>query len=237
MIGMSTLHATSAKCFATASELIFGMRGGLIITAEAPAAFARFVYSRHGQNPSAVVPATTGTRPFTCVSTVSSARSRSASVSRATSLVTPSAVNPFTPSARNRSTTRFRLSGSNSPDASKGVGRTENTPPKAAIGRYGRSIGKRVEQRADLPQEQVEQARLCEKRVAAGGVRRLSRVGHRRQGDDGNVLGHRRSLEPRRRGPAVEVRHREVHDDHVGHVLVRLVDGALAVPRRAHVAA
>src|SRR5437764_2285180 len=143
MIGMSPLHATSAKCFATASELIFGMRGGLIITAAALAAFARFVYSRQGQNPSAVVPATTGTRPFTCVTTVSSTRSRSTSVSRATSLVTPSAVNPFTPSARNRSMTRRRLSGSNSPEASKGVGRTENTPPKAVIGVNGRSVGSR----------------------------------------------------------------------------------------------
>ena len=35
---MSTADATSAKCLATASELIFGIRGGLIITAEAPAA-------------------------------------------------------------------------------------------------------------------------------------------------------------------------------------------------------
>ena len=63
---MSTAAATSAKCFATASELIFSIRGGLIITAAAPAAFARRVYSMQVRNPSAVVPATTGTRPLTC---------------------------------------------------------------------------------------------------------------------------------------------------------------------------
>src|SRR5258707_9634555 len=44
------------------SELILGMRGGLIITAAAPARVARRVYSTHVRSPSAVVPATTGTR-------------------------------------------------------------------------------------------------------------------------------------------------------------------------------
>src|SRR5436309_1921600 len=129
MIGTSTADATSAKCFATASELIFGIRGGLIITAAAPADFARRVYSIQVRRPSAVVPATTGTRPLTDASTASSTRSRSGSVSRAISLVTPSAVNPLTPSARNRSMTRARLSRSSSPEGSKGVGRTEKTPP------------------------------------------------------------------------------------------------------------
>ena len=43
MIGTSTAAATSAKCFATLSELILGVRGGLIITADAPAARARRV--------------------------------------------------------------------------------------------------------------------------------------------------------------------------------------------------
>ena len=119
MIEMSTAEATSAKCLATASELIFGIRGGLIITAAAPAAFARRVNSMHVRRPSAVVPATTGTRPSTDATTASSTRSRSASVSRATPLVTPSAVNPLTPSLRNNSMTRPRLAGSNSPDGSK----------------------------------------------------------------------------------------------------------------------
>src|SRR5436190_19760236 len=129
MIGRSTAAATSAKCRATASELSLAIRGGLIITAPAPAARARRVYSMQVRRPSAVVPATTGTRPLTCASTVSSTRSRSGSVRRATSPVTPSAVNPSTPSARNRSRTRVRLSGSMSPPDSNGVGRTEKTPP------------------------------------------------------------------------------------------------------------
>src|SRR5438067_2435400 len=47
---------------------------------------------------------------------------------RAISLVTPSAVSPFTPAAINRSITRLRLSGSNSPPAVNGVGSTEYTP-------------------------------------------------------------------------------------------------------------
>src|SRR5580765_2007928 len=91
----------------------------------------------HVRRPSAVAPATTGTRPFTCVTTVSKTWSRSASVSRATSLVTPSAVKPFTPSAMNRSTTRLRLAKSRSPDGANGVGRTEKTPPKTVMIRSG----------------------------------------------------------------------------------------------------
>src|SRR5262245_31079689 len=140
MMGTSTAAATSAKCRATASELIFGIRGGLIMTAAAPAPRARRVSSMQVRSPSAVAPATTGTRPFTCSSTVSSTRSRSASVSRATSLVTPSAVKPFTPSARNRSMTRLKLSGSKSPLEENGVGRTEKTPPNAMTGDYRMTV-------------------------------------------------------------------------------------------------
>src|SRR5438105_8226528 len=47
---------------------------------------------------------------------------------RAISLVTPSAVSPFTPAPINRSTTRLRLSRSRSPPAVNGVGSTEYTP-------------------------------------------------------------------------------------------------------------
>ena len=104
------------------------MRGGLTITADAPAACAARLYSMHKRSPSALVPATTGTRPFTCAITVSRTVERSASVRRATSLVTPSAVKPLTPAPMYRSTTRRRLSKSNAPSSRNGVGRTENTP-------------------------------------------------------------------------------------------------------------
>ena len=40
---LTTALATAAKCRTTASELIFGMRGGEIITASAPRSFADFV--------------------------------------------------------------------------------------------------------------------------------------------------------------------------------------------------
>ena len=82
----------------------------------------------HVRTPSAVAPATTRTRPFTWPTTVSKTFARSPSFMRATSLVTPSAVSPFTPAPTNRSTTRFRLSRSTSPPAVKGVGTTEYTP-------------------------------------------------------------------------------------------------------------
>src|SRR5207253_11387124 len=44
------------------------------------------------------------------------------------SLVTPSAVSPFTPAPTNKSITRLRLCRSRSPPAVKGVGSTEYTP-------------------------------------------------------------------------------------------------------------
>src|SRR5437763_16258547 len=145
MIGMSHDAASSEKCRATASELIFGIRGGLIMTAAAPASRACRVYCRQVRRPSAVAPATTGTRPLTCWMTVSSTRPRSRSDSRATSLVTPSAVTPFTPPAMNRSTTRWRLSWSTSPAGSKGVGRTENTPEKRPSSGITERHGTRIE--------------------------------------------------------------------------------------------
>src|SRR5215468_7854792 len=82
----------------------------------------------HARSPSAVAPATTRTRPFTCRTTVSSTWTRSASFMRATSLVTPSAVTPLTPAPTNKSTTCFKDSRSRSPFASNGVGNTEYTP-------------------------------------------------------------------------------------------------------------
>ena len=98
-MGMVSASASAAKCALTLAEFSFGARGGLTITAEAPAACAARLNSRQVCRPSVVVPTTTGTRPLTCVSTVSSTSARSRSVRRAASPSTPSAVNPVTPGA------------------------------------------------------------------------------------------------------------------------------------------
>src|SRR5947209_19402588 len=103
--------------------------------AAAPAASAWRLSSRQAMSPSAVVPATTGTRPPTCSITVSNTSARSRSLRRATSLVTPSAVSPSTPAPTNRSTTLRRLATSTRPSASNGVGRTEKTPVRSGLAR------------------------------------------------------------------------------------------------------
>src|ERR1035441_5533473 len=64
----------------------------------------------HAPTPSAVVPATTRTRPSTWRTTVSSTRTRSLSFMRPISLVTPSAVSPLTPAPMKRSMMRLSLS-------------------------------------------------------------------------------------------------------------------------------
>ena len=61
----------------TLAEFSLGARGGLTITAVAPAVCAARLSSRQVCNPSVVVPTTTGTRPLTCVNTVSRTSARS----------------------------------------------------------------------------------------------------------------------------------------------------------------
>ena len=109
------------------------------MTAAAPAARAARDHSRQSVVPSAVVPATTGTRPATWERTVSRTSARSRSERRAASPVTPSAVRPSTPAARFRSITRRRLSWSTSSPGVNGVGRTEKTPSSAVIAVADRS--------------------------------------------------------------------------------------------------
>ena len=62
---MSTASASALKCLTMASELSLGIRGGLTITAVAPAALACRLYWMQVLVPSALVPATTPMRPPT----------------------------------------------------------------------------------------------------------------------------------------------------------------------------
>jgi len=123
--GIEIVSAIRAKCRKIASELHFGARGGDTMTPAAPARSAARQRSRQTSRPGPVAPTITGARPSAWAMLASRISSRSRSEIRATSLVTPRAVKPETPSSRNRSITRPRLGESKLPSGAKGVGRTE----------------------------------------------------------------------------------------------------------------
>ncbi len=108
--------------------------GGITITIAAPRSCAWRQRSAQTRVPKCVVVTITGTRPATCsrISFVSTSRSASESANCSEKLARMQS--PVEPASIMKSTQRFWLSRSSSPDSVKVVGTTGNTPL------YGRAM-------------------------------------------------------------------------------------------------
>ncbi|MNT30996.1 hypothetical protein D3C86_231480 [compost metagenome] len=100
----------------------------MIISMAAPCSWARRLRAAQTWVPKCVVVTITGTRPATCSSMVRVSTSRSSSDSTNCSEKFARMHRPSTPESIMKSTARFWLGRSSSPDSVNGVGTTGNMP-------------------------------------------------------------------------------------------------------------